>query len=107
GARAIGWYAMTLINILDIIPKDQPNRGELMRILNQLSNAFERYQDKDTGLWWQVVAKGTAPGNWLETSSSSMYTFAMWMGVERGYLPTKFKDVALKGYKGVLTKISL
>jgi unsaturated rhamnogalacturonyl hydrolase len=106
-ARAIGWYAMTLINILDIIPKDQPNRGELIRILNQLSNAFERYQDKDTGLWWQVVDKGTVPGNWLETSSSSMYTFAMWMGVERGYLPKKFKDVALKGYKGVLTKISL
>ena len=106
-ARAIGWYAMTLINILDIIPKNQPDRDELVRILNQLSTAFERYQDKDTGLWWQVVDKGTVPGNWLETSSSSMYTFAMWMGVERGYLPRKFREVALKGYKGVLTKISL
>src|SRR5947209_8287568 len=36
-ARAIGWYAMTLINILDIIPKDQPDRGELLKILQQLS----------------------------------------------------------------------
>ncbi|MFL6467147.1 MAG: glycoside hydrolase family 105 protein [Pyrinomonadaceae bacterium] len=106
-ARAIGWYAMTLINILDIIPKNQPDRDELIRILNQLSTAFERYQDKDTGLWWQVVDKGTVPGNWLETSSSSMYTFAMWMGVERGYLPKTFREVALNGYKGVLSKVSL
>jgi unsaturated rhamnogalacturonyl hydrolase len=36
-----------------------------------------------------------------------MYTFAMWMGVQRGYLPKRFKDVALKGYKGVLTKVTL
>ena len=106
-ARAIGWYAMTLINVLDIIPKDQPGRADLIKILNQLATAFEKYQDKNTGLWWQVVDKGDIPGNWLETSSSSMYTFAMWMGVKRGYLPKKFRDVALRGYKGVLTQIAL
>jgi len=106
-ARAIGWYAMTLINILDIIPKDQPGRDDLIKVLNQLAAAFEKYQDKNTGLWWQVVDKGTVPGNWLETSSSSMYTFAMWMGVKRGYLPKRFRDIALRGYRGVLTQISL
>jgi unsaturated rhamnogalacturonyl hydrolase len=36
-----------------------------------------------------------------------MYTFAMWMGVKRGYLPKRFRDVALRGYRGVLTQISL
>jgi len=106
-ARAIGWYAMTLINVLDLIPKDQPERGELIKILNQLASAFEKYQDKSTGLWWQVVDKGTVPGNWLETSSSSMYTFAMFVGAKRGYLPKRFRESALKGYKGVLTQISL
>ncbi|HEV8590654.1 MAG TPA: glycoside hydrolase family 88 protein, partial [Pyrinomonadaceae bacterium] len=105
--RAIGWYAMTLINLLDVIPKEQPDRAELIKILNQLATAFEKYQDKNTGLWWQVVDKGGVQGNWLETSSSSMYTFAMWTGVKRGYLPKRFKNVALKGYKGVLTQISL
>jgi len=106
-ARAIGWYAMTLINVLDLIPKDQGDRGELIKILNQLATAFEKYQDKDTGLWWQVVDKGAVAGNWLETSSSSMYTFAMFMGAKRGYLPKRFRDPALKGYKGVLTQISI
>jgi unsaturated rhamnogalacturonyl hydrolase len=104
-ARAIGWYAMTLINVLDLIPKDQPNREELIKILNQLANAFEKYQDKSTGLWYQVVDKGSVSGNWLETSASSMYTYAMWMGVKRGYLPKRFRNVALKGYNGELTQI--
>ena len=106
-ARAIGWFAMTLIEVLDVIPKDHPKRADLIRVLLQLSTAFDKYQDKNTGLWYQVVDKGIVPGNWLETSSSSMYTYAMWMGVKRGYLPKRFKDVALKGYKGVLTKVSL
>jgi unsaturated rhamnogalacturonyl hydrolase len=105
--RAIGWYAMTLINLLDVIPKDQPDRAELIKILNRLAIAFEKYEDKNTGLWWQVVDKGGIQGNWLETSSSSMYTFAMWVGVKRGFLPKRFKNVALKGYKGVLTQISM
>jgi unsaturated rhamnogalacturonyl hydrolase len=105
-ARAIGWYAMTLINVLDQIPANQPDRQELIKILTQLAGAFEKYQDKSTGLWYQVVDKGSVSGNWLETSSSSMYTYAMWMGAKRGYLPKRFRDIALKGYNGVLTQIS-
>lgn len=106
-ARAIGWYAMTLINVLDVIPKNQPDREKLINILNQLATAFEKYQDKNTGLWYQVVDKASVQGNWLETSASSMYTFAMWMGAKRGYLPKRFRDVALRGYNGVLTQISV
>jgi unsaturated rhamnogalacturonyl hydrolase len=105
--RAFGWYAMTLIILLDIIPKDQPQRGELIKIVQQLARAFERYQDPNTGLWYQVVDKGDVAGNWLETSCSSMYTYMLWMGVKRGYLPKRYAAVAQKGYRGVLTKLSL
>ncbi len=105
--RAFGWYAMTLIILLDIIPKDQPQRPELIKIVQQLAKAFERYQDPNTGLWYQVVDKGDVAGNWLETSSSSMYSYMLWMGVKRGYLPKHYAAVAQKGYRGVLTKLSL
>jgi unsaturated rhamnogalacturonyl hydrolase len=105
--RAFGWYAMTLIILLDIIPQDQPQRGELIRIVQQLAKAFARYQDPKTGLWYQVVDKGDVAGNWHETSCSSMYTYMLWMGVERGYLPKRYAAMAQKGYRGVLTKLSL
>ena len=104
--RAFGWYAMTLIELLEVLPKNQPQRAELIAIINQLAKAFEKYQDPKTGLWYQVVDKGGVEGNWLETSSSSMYTYMMWMGVKRGYLPKHYAAVAQKGYGGVLTKLS-
>jgi unsaturated rhamnogalacturonyl hydrolase len=104
--RAIGWYAMTLVELLELLPKNHPNRPKLLALVRQLAAAFERFQDKKTGLWYQVVDKGDEPGNWLETSSSSMYTYMLWMGVKRGYLDRHYRAVALKGYRGVLTKLS-
>jgi unsaturated rhamnogalacturonyl hydrolase len=105
--RAFGWYAMTLIELLEIMPKNQPERAQLIAIINQLAKAFEKYQDAKTGLWYQVVDKGGVEGNWQETSCSSMYSYMMWMGVKRGYLPKHYQSVALKGYRGVLSKLSL
>jgi unsaturated rhamnogalacturonyl hydrolase len=104
--RAFGWYAMTLIILLDIIPRDQPQRGELIKIVQQLAKAFERYQDPKTGLWYQVVDKGDVAGNWHETSCSSMYTYMLWMGVKRSFLPKRYAAVAQRGYRGVMTKLS-
>ena len=105
--RAIGWYGMTLIQILDILPKNHPKRNDLIKIVQQLAKAYEKYQDPKTGLWYQVVDKGSVEGNWLETSSSCMFTYMMWIGAKRGYLSKHYADVALKGYRGVLTKLSM
>jgi unsaturated rhamnogalacturonyl hydrolase len=105
--RAIGWYAMTLIEVLDILPRNNPRRTELIAIVRQLAKAFEKYQDATTGLWYQIVDKGGVEGNWLETSSSCMYTYMLWMGAKRGYLPKHYEAVAQKGYHGVLTKLSV
>jgi unsaturated rhamnogalacturonyl hydrolase len=104
--RAIGWFGMTLIQILEILPKNHPKRNELIAIVQQLAKAYEKYQDPKTGLWYEVVDKGDVEGNWLETSSSCMYSFMMWIGVKRGYLPKHYAEVAQKGYRGVLTKLS-
>src|SRR5467141_2587654 len=68
--RAIGWYGMTLIQILEILPKNHPQRKALIEIVQQLARAYAKYQDPKTGLWYQVVDKGSVDGNWLETSSS-------------------------------------
>jgi len=98
---------MTLIELLEILPKDHPQRNALIEIVQQLAKAYEKYQDQKTGLWFQVVDKRSVDGNWLETSSSSMYTYMMWMGVKRGYLPKHYEAVAQKGYQGVLTRLSM
>jgi unsaturated rhamnogalacturonyl hydrolase len=105
--RAMGWFGMTLVEVLELLPKDHPSRPKLIGQLQQLVKAWANYQDKKTGLWYQVVDKGQDPANWLETSSSSMYTYVTAMAAERGYVPKSYASVAKKGYAGVLTKISL
>ena len=105
--RAMGWFGMTLIEVLELLPKDHPSRSKLIAQLQQLVKAWARYQDQKTGLWYQVVDKGEDPANWVETSSSSMYTYVIAMAFDRGYVAKNYQTVASKGYAGVLTKISL
>jgi unsaturated rhamnogalacturonyl hydrolase len=104
--RAMGWFGMTLIEVLELLPRDHPKRPQLIAQVAQLVKAWARYQDEKTGLWYQVVDKGDDPANWLETSSSSMYTYVIAMAIHRGYVEHKYAGTAQKGYAGVLTKIS-
>jgi unsaturated rhamnogalacturonyl hydrolase len=105
--RAIGWYGMATIDILEIIPPTHPRRAQLITILRNLVAGFQRYQDATTGRWFQVVDKGSRSDNWTETSCSSMYTFTTSRAVERGYVDAGYRTMASRGYQGVLAKISL
>jgi unsaturated rhamnogalacturonyl hydrolase len=90
-----------------VLPATHPRRQALIDVIRHLAVGYQRFQDPATGRWWQVVDRGSTSGNWLETSASAMYTFMLSRGVERGYLDPSYKDVASKGYQGVLGKISL
>jgi len=105
--RSIGWYGMALIEVLEAMPKNNPNRPKLIALVNQLVNAFGRFQDSKTGLWYNVVDKPDQPGNWLESSASSMYTYIISKAVQRGYVPKKYEAVACKGYRGMLTQLNV
>jgi unsaturated rhamnogalacturonyl hydrolase len=105
--RAMGWFGMTLVETLDILPKNHPKRQLLLSQLSQLIEAWSKYQDPKTGLWFQIVDKGDLADNWLETSSSCMYSYVIATAVQRGWVPKRYMDVAKKGYEGALTKISV
>ena len=105
--RAMGWFGMTLIEILELLPKNHPNRPALIAQVQQLVKAWANFQDKKTGLWYQIVDMGSNAENWLETSSSSMYTYVTAMAVERGYVNKSYLKASTAGRAGVLTKITL
>ncbi len=105
--RAIGWYAMATIDVLEILPVTHPKRPVLLTNVQTLVNAFARFQDPFTGRWFQVVDLGSNSNNWTETSCSSMYTFTISRAVERGYVSSTFQTYADRGYQGVLKRISL
>ena len=99
-SRSLGWYAMALVDVLDYFPKDHPKQKELVSYLNQLANTLVKFQDK-SGLWYQVTDKGAVGGNYLEASGTAMFTYAFAKGVNKGYLPKKFKTAAKKAFSGM------
>ena len=104
-SRALGWYAMALVDVLDNFPKEHPKQKELVGYLNDLAVALEKVQDKKTGLWYQVTDMGAKEGNYLEASGSSMFAYALAKGVNKGYLPAKFKKVANHAFDGLTTQL--
>lgn len=102
--RAMGWYAMALVDVLDYIPNDQPDRHKLIDILNRLVKSIIQYQD-DSGLWYQVVDQGDRQGNYLEASASSMFVYSIAKGVNENYLPKEYNKYAVNGYEGLLNEL--
>jgi len=105
-ARAMGWYADALVDVLDYFPADHPKRKSLIDILNRLVNAIEKQQDKTTGLWYDVM-NYNGPGkekNYFEASASSQFVYAVAKGVRKGYLPAAKIEIAKKGYDGIVKR---
>ena len=102
--RAMGWYAMALVDVLDFLPQDHEKRDAIIEILSRLAVGIKKYQDPASGVWWQIVDMGGHEGNYLEASCSSMYTYALLKGVEKGYLDKSYLEVAKKGYEGLLNE---
>ena len=74
--RAEGWYAMALVDVLDFVPGDHPERDILISILNDVAAGIKKYQDQESGVWYQVLDQGDREGNYLEASASSMFVYA-------------------------------
>ncbi len=101
-SRAIGWYVMAIVDVLDVFPADHPARAEMLQILERTLTAVARFQDPKTGLWWQVLDQGGRPGNYLEASGTSMFIYAMAKGVRKGYLDKSWLMVADQAFSGLL-----
>lgn len=100
--RAMGWYAMAFVDALDFIPRHEAGRDSMLTIFKHLAGMIKRTQDAGTGLWYQVLDKSGAEGNYLESSCSTMFVYALFKGVRKGYLDASYLDIALKGYQGIL-----
>jgi unsaturated rhamnogalacturonyl hydrolase len=91
--------------VLDFIPQEHPGRADILKILNQVAEGIKKYQDKETGLWYQVLDQGSREGNYLEATASSMFTYTLLKAVRNGYISSDFKTVATKAYNGIVENL--
>jgi unsaturated rhamnogalacturonyl hydrolase len=100
--RALGWYVMGLLDVLDSFPKDHPKRAELIAIFQRLMPAIVKYQDPQKGGWYQVMDKMDGKGNYIETSGTAMFIYGLAKGVRMGYLDKSYMKYAQKGFDGMI-----
>lgn len=125
-ARAMGWFTMAMVEILDALPENYERRGEVIEMLQQAMTAAVKYQDKKSGVWYDVMDVKDER-NYIEATASSMFAYCLLKGARLGYLPTAnnwaagvkqyplceaakaagadkidFKEAGIKAYNGIL-----
>jgi unsaturated rhamnogalacturonyl hydrolase len=100
--RGVGWFGMALVDILDFLPDKHPGKQTIIQIIRQTADGIIRWQDEDTGVWYQILDQGDREGNYLESTASSMFAYFLLKSIQRGYLDTSYLESAKKAYRGII-----
>lgn len=97
-SRSIGWYMMALVDVLDFLPANHPQRDKIIDIFQNLSKSIEKYRDPATGMWYQVTDQIGRKGNYVESSASAMFIYSWVKGAQKGYLDKSYLEKGRKAY---------
>lgn len=101
--RAMGWYAMALVDVLDDFPASHPDHGALVRLFQDYAAAVVNVQDPVSGAWYQILDQPVREGNYLESSATAMFVYALLKGVRKGWLDAdRYLGPAQRGYRGLI-----
>lgn len=102
--RSMGWYLMSLIDCIDCCSEMLYEHYRLLiDLFREAVRGILRWQDRETGLFWQVIDRGDHPGNYLETSGSAMVAYALIKGVRLGVLnEEKYLPIGRRVYESLV-----
>ncbi len=100
--RAIGWFLMAVVDVLEYLPEKHNGREDLKHILYELSNSILTIQNSTTGLWNQVLNQQEDKDNYAEASCSSMFVYGISKGIRMGILPLIWRNNVIKAYEGII-----
>lgn len=105
--RALGWYLMALLDVLDYFPPSNPGAAKLKGYFVRAVAAVKKAADPTTGGWWLVMSEPWPghTGNYIETSATAMFVYAMLKGIRMGYISeADYFPTAEKAYKLLLAQ---
>lgn len=100
-ARAMGWYTMAMVEVLDALPSSYLRRNEIIPVFQKAMKALVECQDKESGVWYDVLDVKD-PRNYLEATASSMFAYCLLKGYRMGYLDESYKEAGMKAYNGII-----
>ena len=102
-ARALGWYVMAMVEVLDVLPQDYGRRDEVVRLFRKAMKAIKKCQDRESGVWHDVLDVEDSR-NYLESTASCMFAYCMLKGTRLGYLDRKYREAGRKAYDGIIRR---
>ena len=97
----MGWFVMAMVDILEQLPPSHPGYPRLHELLKENVAGLAAAQDPKTGLWFQVLDRGASlPGNWIETSSSGMFIYAIRKAIRLNLVDAKYGPIGRSRVEG-------
>lgn len=100
--RAMGWYVTGIVDALEYIPAETTDRDKLIAVLQGIYETLPAYADPKTGMWYQVLDRPGAPGNYIEATCSAMFVYSMLKGIRMGYLDSALLPQAKDNYNKLI-----
>ena len=103
--RAVGWYAVAILDMLDHIPREHPAVAQLRGIEANLLKSLAQYQDSGTGMWFNVLDKPYRKDNWLESSCTNLFIYSYAKAIRTNIIGDEYRGTLEKAYKGVVDNL--
>ena len=105
--RAIGWFAVAMFEIAKTLEKGTEEYNDYVKTGLDLIGSLLKFRDEKTGMWYQVVDKGHLEGNWLETSCSCLFLYAIGLATELGELDKEtIRPIAEHSFNGICNSLN-
>jgi unsaturated rhamnogalacturonyl hydrolase len=97
--RALGYYCLGILEVLDWLPEHYKSRQSLVDILRGICDILPKWADAESGVWYQVLDQPGREGNYLEATASAMFVYTYLKGIRKGYLDTDLLPYAKNLYQ--------
>ncbi len=101
--RANGWVMMAIVELLDVLPADHPDRPKILDLLQLHMQGVAPLQSPD-GLWHNLLDKADS---YEETSCTAMFIYSMAHAINEGWIsPVSYGSVVQAAWNGLSTKVN-
>jgi len=100
-SRGNGWVMVAMARMLEILPQDEPHRGEYETMLVEMSEALKKVQREDG--FWNVSLHDPNNYGGKELTGTAMFIYGMAYGVNNGLLDrADYEPVIYKAWNAMV-----
>lgn len=101
--RGNGWIAMAMVDVLALLPPKEDAYKQIFQLYLAMMDALCKLQERETGHWHQLPLRTGEKGNYIESSATAMFAYALAKGVNLGLLKARrYRKAVNRAYEGLL-----